>query len=72
MPTARAIWANRAIDSSTSFPTSIMRSANSSIASTMAGSVVGGASSSPEGVLVAPPVSVPEAPARCSRTFLLY
>ena len=38
MPTARAIWASRAIDSSTSRAATIIRSASSSIATRMNGS----------------------------------
>ena len=40
MPTARAICASRAIDSSTSLPATIIRSASSSISTTMKGSVL--------------------------------
>ena len=41
MPTARAIWASRAIDSSTSLLATIIRSASSSITTTINGSGFG-------------------------------
>ena len=68
MPTARAIWARRAIDSSTSLLATIIRSASSSMARMTYGSGAGFPASwpSPPGAAPAPSSS------SCRRTLRLY